>query len=399
MNVIEAAGLFVIGVILLILILFSIRNDTYISIRNFAVLFLVLSVAMAVMVYNFDMSDKIRWDLWIHYDTLSKMQKQGLDYVLHESEYKNLIFINAYFYLVALIGDFKLLSVLPVFIDFLCAFYMIQDQLRLRYGKTVPVAHCAYVSGLWFMSYGLALSISGVRCVLAMALGVLGLYLEYYKREHRGFGVFLYIAALMTHSLGAAIPLIRILLFVKKKILLLIALIAGCILFAPVASVLSSVLSFSYLKYLLFNIAKYWTSFGTVVWFLGKPNSERSVYLCYIIICFFNLYMVVRIRKKYADRPEDRDESRETYRAWNLLSTIAVLYVTGLFNALFTERLTYILAYSFPLSVPLYLGAVEHNRRNTVLHLFMLAIFFWMFFFKDLYMILVNFTGSYFLAM
>lgn len=397
MNVIEALGLLVIALIVMILILFSIKNDIYLSVRSFCVLFLVFTAAIAVMVYNLDPRESIRWDLLVHYDTLEQMRTRGLEYVLHESEYKSLFLINWYFYLIALIGDNKLLSVFPVIIDFLCALYMIQDQLKLRYGKSAPIRDCALIAGMWFMSYGFMLSISGVRCVLAMAMGVLGLYLEYYKREHRAFGVFLYIAALMTHSMGAAIPLIRILLKVKNKLLVQITMIAACLLFSPVATVLGNVIGITYLRYLLTNLAKYWRLFGTVRWFLWTDNASRTVFLSYVMICIFYVYMVQIIKQKQFHSPETAVETNPEYRAWNLCSTISILYVTSMFNRLFTERLTYILGFSMAFIVPMYLQSVERNWKRMVLHGFMLLIFLWLFFFNDLYIFIVNFTGVYFL--
>ena len=397
MNVAEGAGLLVIAVIVMILLLFSFKNDIYISVQNFVILFLIFTFAIALMVYNLDPRESIRWDLLVHFETLEKMQKQGLDYVLHGSEYRYLLLVNAYFYLIALIGNFRLLPVFPVIIDFLCALYMIQDQLRIRYGKAAPIRDCALISGLWFMSFGFMLSVSGIRCVLAVALGMLGLYMEYYKKEHRIFGIFLYIVAIMTHTLGIVIPLIRLLLRVRNKLLMMIVMVCGCVLFSPIASLGAKVIGLSYFRYLLLNVAKYWSSFGTIRWLLRVYNSDRTVFLCYLLICLFNLYMLWRIQKNLRESALVTGEEDEKYRVWNLTATIAVLYVTGLFNALFTQRLTYILAYSFPLSVPLYLQSVDRNWKVTLFHLFMILIFFWLFFFNDLYIFIVNYTGVYFL--
>ncbi len=399
MNPVETAGLLVIAVIVMILLLFSFsRNELYISVQSFCILFFIFAVAVVVMVYNLDPRESIRWDLLVHYDTLEQMRTQGLDYVLHESEYKNLFLINWYFYLIALIGNDRLLSVFPVFIDFMCALYLIWDQLKMRYGDTAPLRDCAFISGIWFMSFGFMLSVSGVRCVLAMAIGVTALYLEYYKKEHRVLAVFLYAASLMTHSMGAAIFLIRILLYVKNKLVLQITLILACLLFSPAASIASGIIGNSYLRYLLTNVSKYWSFFGTLRWFIRESNSDRTIFICYLFICLFNLYMVSIIRKTYVvPLGEDAGEKHRDYRAWNLLSTVSILYVTGMFNFLFTQRITYILAYTFPLSIAMYLKAVDRNRSRMLLHLFILAICFWRFFFDDLYIFIVNYTGVYFL--
>ncbi len=398
MNVAEVMGLLVIGIVLLIVLLFSFgRNTLYISVQHFSILFFIFACAVTLMVYNLDPRESIRWDLLVHYDTLEKMRTQGLEYVLHGSEYNNLVLINAFFYLVALTGNFRLISTIPVFIDFMCALYLIQDQLKLRYGKSAPLRDCAFTAGVWFMSFGFMLSVSGVRCVLAMCLGMTGLYLDYYKREHRGLGIFLYLAAIMTHSLGVVIPLIRILVYVKNKLLLLFCMITACLLFSPVASAVASFIGIPYFRYLLTNIAKYWTAFNSIRYMIRITNSDKTIFICYIIVGIFNLYMISRIKRSRLSEPESMTEDNEVYRAWNMAATIAVLFATALFNALFTQRLMYVLAYSFPLTVPLYLTSIKRTWKQMVLYLFMLAIYFWMFFFMDLYIFIVNFTGVYFL--
>ena len=109
-------------------------------------------------------------------------------------------------------------------------------------------------------------------------------------------------------------------------------------------------------------------------------------------------YVNCSIRRKMYSADNDTENERRNSVERQIIeftSTLAVVAVVACYLYVFTERLMYLVAYGFLLCIPYYR---KLKANNFTVDAMMLFIMLWLWFFNDIYPLMVNETGVYFLA-
>ena len=392
MTILEATGCFLLMVTAAIMLLGTISGNRRISYKDYEILLFLMMLGVLILVYEFDPRETIRFDINEHYKTLDLIKQGGWKYAFTEGEYKSLVVTTLYYYLISWIGNYRLLPILPLITEFLIFRYILFDQLHRKYPEKIPFADVSFIVYTWTATIGIMLAITGIRCVWAISIAVLAVYREYIKEKKGALEILLYIIPVFIHTFALIVPVIRCLIHVKRKKLML-AVLMICMVSGPYAiSFIANFLGFNYLKYMLMQALKYWTNRNVIYWFRAVSNSTRTIYICFVIIIAFLFYILHEIKKqkKYLDAEDDR--------IIKAADTIAYCSIAVLYNYLFLERYMYMIAFLFVLIMPLYHIYRIRTLNNQLINIFSCLVMLWQFFFHDIYIFLVNFTGVYFLA-
>lgn len=382
-----------IGVLSLLLLLASLSSERYrIPIGQFSGILLLMIVLILGFTYCFKPNSFIRWDLLVHYRNINRFRTYDFQRAWNWSEYKNLYIINFYFYLISRLPNNKLLPVIPLAIDLLIGRYILVDGLRRKYGArgTVQISEGVWVAFIWIATMGLKLAISGIRCVLAVSLCALAFYFEGVQKRKKPAAYLLYACASMIHHFTILVIAVRLLVKMKGKWKILVGLVLFCLFGAAVSERLADALpqSMNYIAYSLRQVARRWDGYSFFS-MMTKSTAEISVYLAMICAAVYLLYLSLRL-KKIQPSLERQEAAIQSYA-----EAVAMVAVGMSFNYLFLERMMYIVAFGFLMALPVY---VRYYRPSILEKVGMFLILLWLFFFNDLYGLIANYVGRYFLA-
>lgn len=392
MNIAEGIGFLILFSCVVFMTLESVKADCVISIRQLDIILFFCFLAILILVFNFDPRQTIRFDINEHMKAMDIMKIKGWDYAIHSSEYEGLYIICAYFFLIIAIGNYHFLPILPMLIEFIIFRYIIVDRIRSDGKTTVPFKDIGFTMYIWICTYGLMLAMTGIRCVLAVSVMFLAVYRDYIKNNRGVFTWILYVIPLFIHSFSLIMVLVRVFAMVKKKNRFIIPIFLLLVLSQPILNVAYSVFRGGYIGIVITKIGNYWIRRNMIRWIAGVTNAAKTVAISYLIVMFYYSYVVISIRK-----------CRELFteaekRIYSLAVSVMYIGLAVSFNYLLLERFTYVLSWSFLIIMPLYHRFRMRTLSNTLINIFASLVMFWLFFFHDLYMILVNFTGVYFLA-
>lgn len=392
MTVLEAVGCFLLALSTLTFLFGTMSGNRRVTYKQFDVLLFILFVAILILVYEFDPRPTIRFDIIEHYKTLDLMKEGGWDFAIHDGEYSNLLVTTVYFYIIQAIGNYRLLPLLPLVTEFLIFRFILFDQMHRRFPDRVPFADASFVVYTWFTTVGLMLAIVGVRCVWAVSIAVAGLYLDYVKKRRSAWVWLLYIVPVFIHSFALIVVVVRLLAMIPYRRTVTAAMVAGLLVGPMVLEKVFSVVGSGYLQYMVYLIMKYWEAMNILNWFFGVSNSTRTILICFVIVLGYLFYMLWQI-KRCGDIGDPEDQ-----RILNLGETAAYLSLVMLFNYLFLERYMYLICFVLVIIMTWYLRCRKKTLSNDLVNLFCGLVMLWLFFFHDIYIFLVNFTGVYFLA-
>ena len=355
-------------------------------------IFCLFGIAILIFAMFFTPNDFIRWDLLQHLDILDNMRAGGWEYAINNSPYKDLFIYNAFAYLISLLPENfeNLISVIPLCIDFLIIRYIVNDitKRKREFFSSQPIA-VSYVC--WIMLFGLKLAITGIRCSLCVSICAIAIYWEYICKEKRIFSLFLYLIALFIHNFALLIVVVRIVSIIKKQwiTLLLCILFALCI--TPISEFMVGNINNQYLVFIFERILDTWGYMRIDVALKTFSTSTLMVYFGFIILSVI-LFFITQQTKKRMLTPNFRSYD---YTVINWAGTIAAIAIGLSFNYLYLERFMYIVSFAFAMMMPFY----YINRKVNVLYLgIFLCLCIFVFFFNDIYIFIVNYVGSYFLA-
>lgn len=382
-----------IGTISVLMILASLSYEKYrITISQFGGILLLMIVLILGFTYEFKPRSFIRWDLLMHYRQVRLFRNYSFAEAWRRSEYQNLYLINFYFYLVSRLPNYKMLPVIPLAIDLFIARYILLDRLRQEYGANgkFRVSEGVWVAAVFLATMGLKLAISGIRCVLAVSLCALAFYLEGVQKKKKPAAYLLYLSALLVHHFSILVIAVRLLVGMKGKWKILVGLALFCLFGATLSELVADVLpqSINYLAYSLRQVARRWDAYSFQS-MLEKSTAVISIYLTMACAAVYLLYVAIRLKKVRLNL------NRQEIEIYNFAETVAMVGVGMSFNYLFLERIMYIVAFGFLMTLPVYLRFYHPSVLERV---GMFVILLWLFFFNDLYVFIVNYVGYYFLA-
>ena len=368
----------------------------------FFVSIILISILAFAYFYETDSGDLSR-----HYELLIQMQKGGLKFAQNESQYASLFIYNQFAFWVSQNGNFALLQTIPLIIDFLIFIYIYIDVIKYKYEANkgfISAAESFFVFFLWLTTFGLKLAITGIRCVLAVALCTLAIYMEYIRGKNRILSVLLYFFAIYIHNFTIWIIIIRLFVYFRRKFLVALAfflvLVSGEVVFQFLYDNTTS-------EYLRFVCTRMLETFGEFQLEGGMIEQTGSAFLALwgglIIIILSLLYMSSYTRKHYFFTVFVEEKNKKYLsRLFNLCYTVGIMGLPMSFNYLYTERYMYLVSWALLLITFFYLQTVKNKKQKTAHFCFMtimalVCIYVW--FFNDIYIFMANYIGYYFLAL
>lgn len=365
---------------------YSLSERNQVSLRQYLMLMRIIWLMILFWLLFFEPKNFIRWDLLEHYDELSNLRSNDFQYALNYGEYKGLPIANIYFFLISRMKDNRFFSVIPLFIDGCAFIYILKNSFQRE--RVVNFSHITFATILWWCTFGFKLSISGVRCVTAVAIVTVAIYKDAVKRERSLQVLLLYILPLMIHQFAIVPIVIRLFARVKHKSIGILAIPAIILFGPPVARFLGSLTSNYYLQEFVRLLTKYWDRFNIINWIARADSASITVYFAFVVVVLYLCYMVLEIKRN----ANVIDIGTETVA---VLEALTIVAFGSLFNYLIIERLMYFIAYGLIICFSWY---IQLHKRKSIIDYVVLVICLWLFFFNDIYIFLVNYTGVYFLA-
>lgn len=198
--------------------------------KNIAIYIAIIIAAIPAIIGYF-WTPRQGYDLYEYYSWMQKMNTFNMQDLVSYFIYRGEPIVMLYFYVIAKIGNFQLLQVLPTFLFYFIAFYMLIDyakQKEISYKKValVAIVLIALVEYIYIMGC--------FRYTLAYIIFALALYLNYMKKK-KGIGIaLLYIIPCFIHLSAFIFLALRIIALIKnKKVLIAIISIIAVVLIFP----------------------------------------------------------------------------------------------------------------------------------------------------------------------
>lgn len=347
-----------------------------------ALLFIVFSLA-------FEPKGFIRWDLIEHFSLLEDMRYGGVQYATNESQYAGLYVYNYFAYFISLLPlEFQnLLSTIPLIIDFAIVGYIYSKMYKVYLpdanGKTRLLSMM-----LWLFTFGMKLAISGIRCSLAVSIVALAIFLEMIQKRRRLLSIFLYLIAIFIHNFAIIIILVRLVAMIKKPFLVMLISLGLSFALKPFANfVVENVRN----EYISFSFKRILETVDELNFMYAIRNFNRSTMLIYLFFIALSVYLfVISMKAKEAYKENGYCKS-----VANFAATVGAVAIGLSFNYLYLERFMYLISFALLLITPI------HNKNKNGINaenVVVIPMTLFLFFFNDIYLFMVNYTGRYFLS-
>ena len=354
--------------------------------KNFLLFSSIFFVVFAML---FEPQSFIRWDLIEHFKLIDEMRKGGMPYATNESQYADLYAYNWFAYFVSLLPKTaeNLLTVIPLVIDFSIVGYIYQKMFNAYMTEADGKTRVLSVF-LWLTTFGIKLAISGIRCSLAVSLCALAIYLEMIQKKRRIFSVLLYVISVFIHNFAVVVILVRILSAIKKPLLTMLFALGISFSLEPFARYMVSNIDNEYLSF----------SFQRVLDTVEKMNltsamdefygSTLIIYGCFVCISIYLFVVSIGAKHRY-------QENFYCQRVIDFSATVGAVAIGLSFNYLYLERFMYLVSFALLMIMPICHRGQNHGRLGDFI---LVPMAFFVFFFNDIYIFMVNYVGSYFLA-
>lgn len=274
-------------------------------------LYIALGISLVLAILSYVWKPSEEYDLYQYYTWLNKLQffkgKDIIDFFIYRGE----PLIMGYFYIIAQIGNFQLLQVIPTFLFFFIGLFILIDYSKK---KNVSKYITMLVGLFWFSLYKYVLVVSSFRYSLAYMVFVLALYFDYIKNKDKRLVLILYIIPCLIHTSSFILIALRIFNNIKNKKIVfgIICSITILLVFPEVITLCVGVIS----NGLLSNIAdKIYIYFG---------RREFNISLQYFFRVFQTLFMI--LLSVYYDYKNKEDKFNSEYNRY--------LYIISIFTVL-----------------------------------------------------------------
>lgn len=370
-------------------------------------LFLSLISLILLGIVVFGYYYKPSGDLVRHYDLLDKMREGGWNYAQNESQYKSLYVYNTFAYIIAVSGEYALLQTIPLIIDCSIFLYIYLDVVKRHNSESnfISAKDSLFVFFLWIATFGLKLAITGIRCVLAVALCALAIYQECIRDKHKISSFLLYIAAIFTHNFAIWVIIIRIISRLKFKKILTITVLVFLLCGENVFDFLRNNTANNYVRFIFTRLMQTFDKFkvGSNV---ASTSGTAFVLMWggFVLITAYLIYVSVYTKTFYPrENLLNKKDAKSFLKVCDLCYTIGLLGLPMFFNYLYMERYMYIIAWAFLMIGYYYVKAVDGQTQRRTLNfsitVFAVLVSSFVLFFNDVYMFMANYVGFYFLGM
>lgn len=194
-------------------------------------IYIAIMVALIFAIIGYFWVPRQEYDLYQYYSWMEKMNYYNISELISYFIARGEPITMIYFYIIAKIGNFQLLQVLPTFLFYFIAFYMLIDYAKLRQISQKKVIFVALI----LMALVEYIFIMGCfRYTLAYVIFALALYLNYVKNKKSKWIGVLYIIPCLIHTSAFILLALRLIIMIKnKKVLVAILSAVSIILFFP----------------------------------------------------------------------------------------------------------------------------------------------------------------------
>ena len=403
MHVVSSISVIIFATSCLIWI-FAAVKDWSLNKTHFLTLILTILASILAFAYFYEPNGG---DLSRHYELLDKLKQGSWKYAQNKSIYSSLFIYNMFAYVVAKNGNYALLQTIPLVIDFAVFLYIYLDVLKRNRGNasTISAKDSLFIFFLWICSFGLKLAVTGIRCVLAVALCALGIYEEYICRKNKIISIVLYLIALYVHNFTAWVIVVRLLIYVKKKgamaMILFLVLLSG----ETVLQFLYDTFNNEYIRYVCSRVMDTFNEFQ-----FGGEELQKSgtafviMWAGFVLMTGYLVYMARYVKKYYLQTVTlEKEEKQYCLHLFEFCYTVGCAGLPMAFNYLYMERFMYLVSWAFLMVAYYYLKTVRAQQKkqdsNFVIMSGMTLVCLFVIFFNDIYIFMVNYIGYYFLAM
>ncbi len=177
---------------------------------------LIIALALAILAYLW--VPKQGYDLYQYYNWLEKLRTFNTKDVIGFFKLRGEPVIMLYFYIIAKIGNFQLLQVLPTFLFYFIALFMLVDYAKSR---KISYSKVTFVGMLLFSLCEYVYIAGCFRYTLAFIIFALALYLENIKGKNNKWIWILYVLPCLIHTATFILLAFRILSSIKNKKLII----------------------------------------------------------------------------------------------------------------------------------------------------------------------------------
>lgn len=350
---------------------------------QFKFMWMIIILSSFMLILNFQPKSFIDWDLIRICARVQDIKEMGLNEALKYSDVRNLYVFKWWMWISSQFSNLNIVSAVPFCIVLCIAAYFMLDcaSIEDEYNLSCRRIFCQLL--IWVSLFGLKLSISGIRCALAMAICSFAFYNEYILKKRKTRYVALYIIALFIHHFSLFFMMFRICVLIKKKGYLLIGAFAITQLIYPVAKLIRDHSGNDYIWMTADKLVRMWSLYGTERIF-SLELSTILIFACFILIVIFGVVISFKNRKTIV-------HGSKAFLANEALVTLSCLGLGFCSNFLLLERTMYIFAYIMSIDFAL----SKMHEKNTILMIAPILLF--LLYFNDINIFIVNYLGYYFL--
>lgn len=294
------------------------NQDDYHYIKNYLI---IITLALALFAYYFNPISS--WDLFRTHQLIDNMSLYGYHYATTVSEYKELLVINNFYYLISLLHNHDLAQFFVLLVDFGLMSYIFLNLIKNK--DIQDTCEFAFLFLLFLCFYDLTLAISGIRNVLAMSICAVAIFNElYFKKLSFITTIPLYVIAFLIHPSSVFVLVARVLtIFTKKSKLFFISLLFMSSAMDGINRLLSNS-GIAQIEYL-----------ANKMYYVNKSYSEdMRVLIVKVLIALLVIYFCLNTRKT------NKNQQGSYYDEFVLSYTVMML--GGLTNVIFFQRMAYI---------------------------------------------------------
>lgn len=180
--------------------------------RQSQIINFIFLLSIVVLSYNFVPDPSL--DLFRYYNYLDELKNVSWTNIFNHGGYRNTVITQLYFYIISLIDNYSILSLIPTTVLFIIIFNVANN---FREQKQITFqAYALFIIGIISMA-NLSGIISGIRQNFSWVLMMYAVYYDYYKKpKQNNWRVILYLLPLMVHLSALPFVLLRIIMPVFK---------------------------------------------------------------------------------------------------------------------------------------------------------------------------------------
>lgn len=364
--------------------------DARMQVKQIKILLWMFFFGVLAFSFYFEPSTNFRWDLLEHYKQVDYFRGGDLFSLWAGGGYAKLPLVNLLFYVSSLFDGYWVIQVVPFFIDGVILLWILFSQVKKQFHElqSIKVNIVLLTFFYWFSTVDYKLALTGIRCVLSVAICSLALYFEFEEKIRKRYVYLLLALGLSIHHFACAVLFIRFLAWINRPKYIIICLIAISMFGQFIIE--NFLVNIPYFGF-IFDMIDYFSGsrYDLITYFQEQGVSSIVIYIFKIILCVYLLYITVVLKDK-CENLSSQENKMIMY-----VQYVSIFAICMFFNYLFQERSMYIVAYAFAMIGPIYFYKIKTSAFENG---FFLVVASCVLFMTDIYPLMVNYVGYWFLG-